>query len=191
MALLEVYDRARRSSNRSRYVCATPFDVSGAFGHESHLRLMRALETSEVDGFLRRIPRCWLSEHALQVRMRTTKGVVLSSVYRISRCPPQGGVLSPLLWVLAEERMRLNLPASDFVDVIYPVEVTTVISADALEILVWLARQNMEITKRLLKLRGLQVNGAKTRNLTLNKALFLWGIFRRAPTGAVSECCPL
>ena len=190
MALLEIYDAAHRALNRGRFVCLMSFDVSAAFDTVSHTHIMTTLKQFQVNGHIRRVLHGWLRGRTFQVRTRTTAGTICSAINTVSRGLPQGGVISPLLWILyfnavpkllRDESQRRGLPQQDFKDVIYADDVTTIIFADTLGELAERAVQTMKIMKHGMKRIGLQINEAKTQNIVLDPAVLPKGAFRRGP----------
>ena len=90
----------RRSLERGKYCYIVSCDISGAFDNVSHRALMRGLESMEGDIHSRRVVHAWLRDRTYQVKMRAPTGVYYSDIYPVGRGLPQGGVLSPLLWLI-------------------------------------------------------------------------------------------
>ena len=115
-------------------------------------------------------------------------GPLLIAVRDISKGLPQGGVISPLLWLmyfntvpqrLRAERQRTGMPLEDFTDVLYADDVTSVIKADTLEELTRRARLTMSIMQDIMRQIGLRINEQKTQNLLLDPTVLPRGSFRR------------
>ena len=75
-------------------------DVAGAFDSAALPRLVEALLHYGVPHSVCRIVGTWLNGSSFRVNLRTPLGVVTSGEYVPTRGVPQGGVLSPLLWLL-------------------------------------------------------------------------------------------
>ena len=98
----------------------------------------------------------------------------------ISSGLPQGGVLSPLLWLmffnevhdqLHDRRVARGWNVSAFLDLIYADDVTTLIVAPTLGELRAYAWANDVDTKMALKQRTLSVQGSKTHNILLSPSV--------------------
>ena len=89
-----------------RYCYVISFDVAGAFDNVPHAQLMGGLERMGVDGHTRRVIHTWLRDRTFQLRMRTPAGDFYSSIHKITKGLPQGGVLSPLPWIVLRTRLE-------------------------------------------------------------------------------------
>ena len=109
-------DILRKSLRRGRCRYLAPFDIAGAFDDISHRKLMEGLASKNVGVHVRRVVLNWLASRTFQVKMNSPKGVLHSGVYPITKGMPQGGILSPLLWlvfcVLAPDRLRRRREAN-------------------------------------------------------------------------------
>ena len=72
---------------------------------------MRALKAMRVAVHTRRVVRYWLKERTFQVKMRMGDTVYVSAIHGISRGLPQGGVLSPPLWLIYFDQILPRLKA--------------------------------------------------------------------------------
>ena len=186
--LTELLDAVHRATKRGKYCYIVSFDISGAFDNVSHRALMSGLEQMQVDPFSRRVVHAWLRDRTFQVKMRTSMGVYYSNIYDIGRGLPQGGVLSPLLWLAffnpVPDKLRRSREGTEggtaaYRDLIYADDITTLITADTLEELKKCACHNVAVVRETLRAMGLELNDSKTCNLLLNPALLTDGPFRR------------
>ena len=98
--LTELGDFAQRALISQHYCYMVSLDAEGAFDNVPRVRLLKAREEMGVGGRERRAAHNWLRGRMFQVEMRTPAGDFYSNVYEISKGLPQGGVLSPLLWII-------------------------------------------------------------------------------------------
>ena len=103
---------------------------------------------------------------------------------------PQGGILSPVLWLmffntvhqeLTELRVARGDDSSDYEDYIFADDLTTVIVADTERVLQERATANAGDAHTVMRRRFLDVQDEKTQNLVCRPALLPGGVYRRAP----------
>ena len=109
MCLTEIMDSAHRALMRKRYVYLVSFDIRGAFDNVAHRQLVRGLGKMGIDPHTKRVVHNWLMTRTFQVRMTSSKGTYHSSIYNITKGLPQGGVLSPLLWLMFLNNIQAQL----------------------------------------------------------------------------------
>ena len=106
----------------------------------------------------------------------------------ISAGLPQGGVLSPLLWILFfntihedlnKWRAEAGLDLLRFLDLIFADDITTVVVADSLEMSSKLAVFSAQTMEKVLRPKHLSMQRAKTQNLLYEPRLIPMGLFRR------------
>ena len=143
-----------------------------------------------VDEHTKRVVQNWLVGRTFQVKMVTTRGTYHSSIRGITRGLPQGGVPSPLLWLiffnpiakrLREERLKNPGITAEHGDYIYADDITMVISAKTLEELRSEAAKNIRALRLILSELSLELSDEKTRNLVFHPNLLPNGIHRRMP----------
>ena len=100
MHLLGLTDFIREARNRGQYSYLASIDVAAAFDNISHDPLLRTMEELKVDTYTCRYVNTWLRNRVFRLRLRTSRGNYMSAVKRITKGVPQGGVLSPFLWLL-------------------------------------------------------------------------------------------
>ena len=190
--LIEVMDRVHRALLGGQHVYLASFDIRGAFDTVPHSELMAALKRFGVDVRLRKVIHEWLRGRTFQVRMRSDAGVFYSSVHTISRGLPQGGVLSPFLWLIffnpvidrmRELRMERGQPSggTTYRDFVYADDITSIVTAGTREELIAAAHIQVECLQQMLKELSLSLNMSKCMNLYYNPVLFSDGIFMRPP----------
>ena len=100
MHLLEVSDFATGRIANKNFIYASILDIDGASGAIPHHQLARALKQAEADDYILRYVVIWLINRHFRARLRTATGLFHSCYRPITRGVPQGGVLSPLLWLI-------------------------------------------------------------------------------------------
>ena len=183
-------DTANRARKRGRFRNVGLLDIAGAFDSASHGQLLMGLERAGADVHTRRVVRIRLSEGSLQVKMISPAGVCLNGVYPISRGLPQGGVLSPVSWLMFFNRVleglkrlggREPLVGVESCDVAYADGVTMVISGPTLQQLRKAAWRNVDHLRSILRSMPLQLNEETTENMAFSRGLLPEGISRRTP----------
>ena len=144
-----------------------------------------------VDKHTRRLIHNWLKDRTFQVKLTTPNGNCMSTIHPISKGLPQGGVLSPLLWLaffnplltrLDELRKEDPIEGVEYVDFVYADDITTIITAPDEALLQKASMKNKEhIQKILSKELSLLLELGKCKNIMMNPDLLPNGIYRRAP----------
>ena len=75
-------------------------DVAGAFDSASLIKLVEALLSYQVPAPVCRLVGTWLTGRIFKNKLRSPLGTVYSEDFAPTRGVPQGGVLSPLLWLI-------------------------------------------------------------------------------------------
>ena len=149
---------------------------------------MRALTKHGVDPYSRRLIHNWLRQRKFRVKTKTPNGDIFGPPTPISAGLPQGGVLSPLLWVLFfntihedlnKLRAEAGLELLQFLDLIFADDITTVVVANTLEEISKLACFTAEAMEKVLKLRYLAIQRSKTQNILFEPNIIPKGLFRR------------
>ena len=194
MCLVEMMDMLHRALRRRRFCYLISFDIEGAFDNVSHWHLMEGLREFGIDAHTRRMVHNWLSMRTFQVKMTAASGVCYSNIYPITKGLPQGGVLSPLQWLITFNKIAAELKnlrdqdgseqdeGIECGDFIFADDITMVITAPTLDLLRKAAKRNVEYLRRILATLSLVLSNSKTKNLVFHPDLFPVGIFRRSPT---------
>ena len=82
------------------HIYVASLDIKGAFDTVPHEGLSNTLQRIDMDPHCRRFVDNWIGSRRFRVRLLTPMGKTLSTPREITRGLPQGGILSPLLWVL-------------------------------------------------------------------------------------------
>ena len=183
-------DTIHRAMLRGRYAYVVSFDVAGAFDRVSHFGLTEELRNFGIDGYTRRLIHNWIRGSRFIVKHRTPRGTVMGYHTRVTSGLPQGGVLSPILWLmffneisrkLHQRRIQRGEDVSAFRDYIFADDLTTVITAPTEDILQRRAAHNAEDVRVIMKKRFLDVQEAKTQNMVCRPKILEHGVYRRSP----------
>ena len=93
------YDFASRHTRQGRYVYLGSLEVCGARDIVPRTHLIGTLWGARMDPYLLRFAKRWLTGRRLWVRLATSKGRLVSRSGQIPEGAPQGGALSPFLWL--------------------------------------------------------------------------------------------
>lgn len=156
-ALHEVVHDIERSFNEKMYTLAVCIDIEGAFNNVRTDTLIQSLDEFQVDRALRD----WIS-HMLRNRwiMCGSQGVELRD--RVAQGTPQGGILSPLLWVTAINGLLRILTNEGFKPVCYADDVIILLKGRNPNQLCKRAETALKIAYEWARPRGLNVNPEKT-----------------------------
>ena len=192
MHLLELCDFASQGLAKGGLVYLASLDIDGAFDTVPHALLVRKLEKEGVDRYVVRYVATRLMERSFRVRLHTPAGKFYSSKRSISREVPQGGVLSPLLWLIhfnkVHERLAALRAAEEEIfggigcmDLIYADDVATLLVHSDARRLVRAAKRNAELVAAVLRELGLNLSVPKSVNLVISPGLCGGSVFRRVP----------
>ena len=188
--LVSLMDFAHRALIEGNYVYIVSYDIAGAFDRVSHYQLVEVLPEFGIDTFTERLLYNWLSGRTFTVKYRSPGGTFFGERTAVSSGLPQGGVLSPLLWLMFFNEVHAHLhrmreergvDTAAFLDAMYADDLTTVVVAPTTGQLRQRAWDNDEDTTEALGVRALQIQGEKTHNILLNPNVLAGGTYRRAP----------
>ena len=100
MHLTELADFDPTQLEKGRSVYIASLDIEGAVDAVPHEGLMQTMWDSEADAYLVRFVEVWLKTRRFRVRLTAPGGKFVSRLRDITRGLPQGGILSPLMWIL-------------------------------------------------------------------------------------------
>ena len=194
MHLLELSDFVREARDRGQYVYIAAIDVASAFDNVAHSRLVRTLEDSGVDTYICRFVHNWLGGRIFRLRLATPNGCFFSSWRRIAQGVPQGGILSPFLWLMHMDpfssgvKRQLLLPADGLGEVrvcvlVYADDVICALAHENLRVIETAAEKAASACEGELGSLGLGSESDKSENLLLEPNFGEDGIFRRHATG--------
>ena len=101
-------DFVYRSLVCGEHVYVISFDIVGAFDNVSHQQLPMAMRRFGVDFHSLRLARNWLEGRQFRVTFNSPTCIHLGELTEISSGLPQGGVFSPLPWLLSFNDVVLN-----------------------------------------------------------------------------------
>ena len=192
MCLTELMDFVHREICRGKWCYLASFDIAGAFDNVPHNRLVDSLREMGVDVHSRRVIHNWLRTRTFQVRLTVAEGNIYSHQYPISKGLPQGGVLSPLLWLtffnsilnrVRQERAEYPLEGTETKEILFADDLTLLISADTQEELREAAVLYVNSLKNALRKMALTLNDSKCKNIIFNPTVLRGGIYRRSTDG--------
>ena len=100
MHLIEFHDFVREARDTGSFVYVSSVDVAAAFDNVPHPYLVRTVQALGVDPYLCKYIDIWLKERIFRLRLTAQDGKYYSGWKPISKGVPQGGILSPFLWLL-------------------------------------------------------------------------------------------
>ena len=126
------------------------------------------------------------------MRLRTPTGYYYSGPRAMGRELPQGGVLSPLLWLLVFNRVQPRLEAlreqepetfsgAGRIDLIYVDDIATILSHGDPVYLARAGTRNAQLIQQVLDELGLKLSVPKSYNFVVSPGLVLGSLFRRVP----------
>ena len=98
--LSQLYDFVSGELAKGKYVYLAAIDIDGAPDNVPHEGLVGTLRDAKTDPILVRYVARWLRGRIFCVRLRTAAGTYNSRWCPLTRGLPQGGFLSPFLWLL-------------------------------------------------------------------------------------------
>ena len=104
--LLQVYGLVCEEIEKGKFAYLAAADIDGAFDNVPHDVLVASSVGAGADRFLCRYVAKWFQRRTFGVKLTTPAGVFISGWRPMSRGLPQGGVLSPLLWLVHVNPMR-------------------------------------------------------------------------------------
>ena len=178
--LLEDLDRFVRKGKQEGWITyMVGMDVAGAFDSASLPRLVETLRYYAIPDILCRFIGTWLTERTFTIKMSTPEGTVMGKQCRPTRGVPQGGVLSPLLWILhvnrvAEEtlkklRKKTSLPNSEWriIFQVFADDISAAVSHRTRRGVITLSKELSEALLEVLKKLDLEVAKPKCNNFLI------------------------
>ena len=100
MHLLEMHTFVTQAQAEGDFIYLASIDVDSAFDAVPHASLVATFEQAGTDTYLCRYIHKWLVSRSFKVRLTSPLGCFYSTHSSITRGLPQGGVLSPFLWIV-------------------------------------------------------------------------------------------
>ena len=146
MHLFKFHDFVREARDAGKYTYISSAQVAAAFDNAPHRCLVETVQRLGVDPNLRRYIEVWLKQRIFRMRLTTSTGKYYSGWKNISKGAPQGGILSPFLWLLhinpfadrvkkALTRQRGERIARDVRVLLYADDITCALDNASLEML--------------------------------------------------------
>ena len=110
--MVEVMDAVHRALNKDEWCYLASFAKAGAFGDAPYGLSMLELSRMEVDVDARSAIRNWLRLRTFQVELAPRGGRPYSKHYSIMKAEPEGGVLSPMMWLACFYQITETLEAA-------------------------------------------------------------------------------
>lgn len=156
-ALHDVVGNIEDSISNKEFALVSFLDIEGAFNNVTTEAIVESLEAQGINHALKK----WI------VNMLSSR-LVYSQLGNYSTCrttrrgTPQGGVISPLLWVLVVNDLLLRLEEKRIKSVAYADDICVIIKGKFVNTLSDLMGSTLTFMKAWASPRGLNVNAAKT-----------------------------
>ena len=198
MHLLEFHDFVRESRGAGNFTYITSVDVAAAFDNVPHRCLINTAGRLGVDPYLCRYMDVWLKRRVFRMRLMTSMGKYHSGWKRISKGVPQGGILSPFLWLLHinpfadQVKARLRRKWGDEVVrklciLLYADDIMCAFAHENCGLLVEIVRDLADISREVLAILGLNSDAEKSEGFLLGPASEDGSLFRRHPRHCQAE----
>ena len=156
-ALHEVVNTVEKTLQIKEYTMATFMDIEGAFNNLECKSIQRALEKFNVETAISR----WINQ-MLRSRMIESTWGEATGRKNVSRGTPQGGVLSPLLWIICLDELLTELKQKRIKVTAYADDVVILVTGKFPSTLGELTENAMNIVTRWTTQNGLSINPNKT-----------------------------
>ena len=155
-------------------------DIQGAFDSASLGQLVKTLGEYGIPEVIKRFIAIWLTDRSFRIKMGTLEGVLYSEPREPSRGVPQGGVLSPLLWILhvnrvasrTQEKMEeaILLPKGEWrlMVQLFADDISAAVMHSDRRIVIVLAEELARTLIRVLRELGLEVAPPKCNNFIVD-----------------------
>lgn len=156
-ALSEVVGNIEKSLEYKQYTLATFLDIEGAFNNITNSAILEALTDLGVETTLCQWIANMLNSREIQADLANCQ-----TTRRVSRGTPQGGVLSPLLWLLVMDKILKKLQELGITAVAYADDLAILVSGKYIHIISEIMGRALNNVSRWAKGCGLCANPAKT-----------------------------
>ena len=156
-ALHKAVSCLEESLDRKEFSLAAFLDIEGAFNNVEASAIMKGLEAVEVPGGLR----IWI-EHMLTSRIVSTD-IGSSGIKRsVTRGTPQGGVISPLLWLLVVNDLLRKMENKGVTVIGYADDIIIIARGSCINTIRDLIEGALKLVSSWTRENGLGVNASKT-----------------------------
>ena len=156
-ALHHLVCRIERALEQKEMLLGAFLDIEGAFDNTSHDYISRALESAGIHPTIRRWIHQMLSQRLIMARLGDTQ---VSA--RVNRGCPQGGVLSPLLWIMVMDSLLDELAGVGAYVQAYADDLVVLVGGKFENTVFEIMERTLSIVPRWCGQRGLSVNASKT-----------------------------
>lgn len=163
-ALHSVVRTIERSMESKQYTLATFVDIEGAFNNVHTEAIIDALKRHKINTKIIK----WIYNH-LAFRMIKAEWNDETMVRKATRGTPQGGVLSPLLWLLVVDEILIQLPYTGIKAVAYADDIVILASGIDLNTLSDNTTSALNRMRKWAEQKGLGVNPSKTEIVLFTK----------------------
>lgn len=163
-ALHELTKVIEKTISDKEYALATFMDIEGAFDNVSFEVIGKAIDAWGVDGTSKR----WISNYipAREISYEYYGNIIKAIV---KKGAPQGGVISPLLWIMVVDELLLRLRQTGLRVIGYADDVTTICVGKFLGTLCERTQAVLRVVERWCREVGLNVNPGKTELVVFTK----------------------
>lgn len=163
-ALHDVVSIIERNLYYREFTLASFLDIEGAFNNVETASIRNALEKAGAEGAIVD----WI-DNMLKSRIINSEMAGDAVKKTVTRGTPQGGVISPLLWLLVVDQVLESMKAKGFKVVAYADDVVILISGKHLPTITNLMESALLHLSKWSKQNGLGVNPAKTELVLFTK----------------------
>ena len=105
-------DKMLMHLTNGKFVYLASLDIQGAFDLLNHGVINTALQAANIEPNCARFIMNWTTGRSFKIRLSTPEGQHLSRARPITRGLPQGGILSPIIWVLVFSQFSREVEAA-------------------------------------------------------------------------------
>ena len=156
-ALHDVVGNIEDSISRKELALVAFLDIEGAFNNVTMEAILESLDKQGIDNTLKR----WIA-NMLSSRIVSSQLGSHNICRATQRGTPQGGVISPLLWVLVVNDLLKQLESKRITSVAYADDVCVIIKGKFVNTLTDLMSSALRFMKTWTSTRGLNINASKT-----------------------------
>lgn len=156
-ALHDTVSIIERNLYYREYTLASFLDIEGAFNNVETTSIKKALVSAGVESTIVN----WID---VMLKSRIISSKLSGSIMKktVTRGTPQGGVISPLLWILVVNQILENMKAKGYKTIAYADDIVILISGKHLPTITNLMESALNMISRWSKQNGLGVNPSKT-----------------------------
>ena len=186
-----------KAHEKGNHVNSATVDVEAAFDGVPHKNVLQTLQKWGARGHIMRYLQKWLQDRKFDLRLQGPTGMYCRKRKRITRGLPQGGILSPLLWLVhfnsmkelmdesRQQRMKCLEDAGfgrvEICDLFFADDVVIALAHHLKNILTQEAWHDATAFKGHLAIKGLDSTRDKSGNFLLSPRHTLGGLLRRCP----------